>query len=178
MRRSASGASRDEPVDAAQLLGRLPRPRSDAATRPRQRVIDVVTKRVKVPGAARRSTSVRAAACRADRAGQGRHGERSAPRFVASSATATRSTTCWPTNHERVKRAQNFFDDNGVVIITALFHASLPEAYLGKRGVQVLDITGELWRSFTRRAQETGQFLINVLSPTPEPVAGRQDDAA
>jgi ER-bound oxygenase mpaB/B'/Rubber oxygenase, catalytic domain len=69
--------------------------------------------------------------------------------------------------HERVQRAQNFFDDNGVVIITALFHASLPEAYLGKRGVQVLDITGELSRNWTRRAQETGQFLINVLSPTP-----------
>ena len=71
-------------------------------------------------------------------------------------------------NHECIKRAQSFFDDNGVIVITALFHASLPEAYLGKRGVQVLDITGELWRSFTRRAQETGQFLINVLSPTPK----------
>ena len=69
---------------------------------------------------------------------------------------------------DRIKRAQNFFDDNGVMIITALFHASLPEAYLGRRGVQVLDATGELFNNWTRRIQETGQFLVNVMSPTPD----------
>ena len=69
---------------------------------------------------------------------------------------------------DRIKRAQNFFDDNGVMIITALFHASLPEAYLGQRGVQVLDATGELFNNWTRRIQETGQFLVNVMSPTPD----------
>ena len=70
--------------------------------------------------------------------------------------------------HPAIEHAQEFFDDNGVAIIAALFHASLPEAYLGKRGVQVLDITGELFRNWTRRVQETGQFLMNVLSPTPD----------
>ncbi len=68
----------------------------------------------------------------------------------------------------RIQHAQEFFDDNGVAIIAALFHASLPEAYLGKRGVQALDITGELSRNWTRRVQETGMFLVNVLSPTPD----------
>ena len=71
-------------------------------------------------------------------------------------------------NLDRIQRAQNYFDDNGVAIITALFHGSLPEAYLGKRGVQVLDATGELNNNWTRRIQETGQFLINVMSPTPD----------
>jgi hypothetical protein len=67
-----------------------------------------------------------------------------------------------------IKKAQKFFQRNGVAIITALFHAALPEAYLGKRGVQVLDLTGALATNWTRRIYETGQFLINVLSPVPE----------
>jgi hypothetical protein len=67
-----------------------------------------------------------------------------------------------------VHRAQAFFEEHGVAIITALFHAALPEAYLGRRGVQVLDMTGELVSNWTRRIQETGQFLVNVLSPSPE----------
>lgn len=71
-------------------------------------------------------------------------------------------------HREHIERAQRYFDDNGVAVITALFHAALPQAYLGRRGVQVLDATGELTLNWTRRVQETGQFLVNVLSPTPE----------
>jgi hypothetical protein len=66
-----------------------------------------------------------------------------------------------------VRHAQCFFEEHGLPVITALFHAALPEAYLGRRGVQVLDRTGELVSNWTRRIQETGQFLVNVLSPTP-----------
>jgi ER-bound oxygenase mpaB/B'/Rubber oxygenase, catalytic domain len=64
-----------------------------------------------------------------------------------------------------VKHAQDFFENHGVAVITALFLASLPEAYLGRRGVQVLDMTGELVSNWSRRIQETGQFLINVMTP-------------
>ncbi len=67
-----------------------------------------------------------------------------------------------------IRHAQSFFEEHGVAVITALFHAALPEAYLGRRGVQVLDMTGELVSNWTRRIQETGQFLLNVLTPTPD----------
>jgi hypothetical protein len=68
----------------------------------------------------------------------------------------------------QVRHAQEFFEEHGVAIITTLFFASLPEAYLGRRGVQVLDMTGELVSNWTQRIRETGQFLINVLTPSPE----------
>lgn len=63
-----------------------------------------------------------------------------------------------------VHDAQAFFEEHGVAVITALFLASLPQAYLGRRGVQVLDMTGELVSNWSRRIQETGQFLINVMT--------------
>jgi hypothetical protein len=73
---------------------------------------------------------------------------------------------------ELVRQAQAFFERNGVAIITTLFHASLPEAYLARRGVQVLDMTGELVSNWTQRIRETGQFLVAVLSPGGEPEKG------
>jgi hypothetical protein len=63
-----------------------------------------------------------------------------------------------------VNRAQDFFEEQGVAVVTALFLAALPQAYLGRRGVQVLDMTGELVSNWSRRIQETGQFLINVMT--------------
>jgi hypothetical protein len=71
-------------------------------------------------------------------------------------------------DRDLVRHAQRFFEDNGIAIITALFHAALPEAYLGKRGVQVLGMTGEFVNNWTRRIQLTGQLLVNVLSPDPD----------
>jgi hypothetical protein len=63
-----------------------------------------------------------------------------------------------------VRHAHEFFDEHGVAIFTTLFHASLPAAYLAIRGVQVLDLTGELVSNWSQRIMETGQFLLNVLS--------------
>ena len=71
-------------------------------------------------------------------------------------------------DEELIRHAQAFFEENGVAIITTLFHASLPEAYLARRGVQVLDLTGELVSNWTQRIRETGQFLVSVLSPDGE----------
>jgi hypothetical protein len=68
---------------------------------------------------------------------------------------------------DKVAHAQAFFEEHGVAVITALFHAALPEAYLGERGVQALDLTGELVSNWSRRIQDTGQFLLNVLTPAP-----------
>jgi ER-bound oxygenase mpaB/B'/Rubber oxygenase, catalytic domain len=66
-----------------------------------------------------------------------------------------------------VHHAQEFFEEHGVAVITSLFLASLPQAYLGRRGVQTLDMTGELVANWSRRIQETGQFLVNVLTRDP-----------
>ncbi len=62
-------------------------------------------------------------------------------------------------------RAQQFFEQVGVEILTVLFLAALPEAYLGVRGVQVLDMTGALENDWTNRIRRTGQYLLNVLTP-------------
>ena len=56
-------------------------------------------------------------------------------------AEAPKST---PDQAEARAHAQGFFEEHGVAVITALFLASLPQAYLGRRGVQTLDMTGEL----------------------------------
>jgi len=74
-----------------------------------------------------------------------------------------------PEDKDRIRTAQQFFEDNGVAIISALFYKALPEAYLGRRGVQVLDLTGELFSDFRRRIAETGRFLLNVLTPALSP---------
>ena len=70
-------------------------------------------------------------------------------------------------NIDAVTAGQSFFADHGVAIITVLFHQALPEAYLGRRGVQALYMTGELSGSWSKRIIDTGQFLINTLSPDP-----------
>jgi hypothetical protein len=73
-----------------------------------------------------------------------------------------------------VRHAQAFFEENGISIITALFHAALPEAYLGKRGVQVLGMTGELVSNWVGHAGRilalTEGALPYELSPTLETV--------
>jgi hypothetical protein len=71
-------------------------------------------------------------------------------------------------DEDMVRHAHDFFDEHGVAIFTTLFHASLPAAYLARRGVQVLDLTGELVSNWSQRIMETGQFLLNVLSSDGE----------
>ncbi len=61
-------------------------------------------------------------------------------------------------------RGQRFFRSNDLVIGASLFCASLPEAYSGAKGVDVLAITAELATNTRRRIAETGQFLIDVMS--------------
>ena len=77
---------------------------------------------------------------------------------------------------DKVTHAQAFFEEHGVAVITALFYAALPEAYLGQRGVQVLDLTGELVQELG--AADPGDRPVPAQRSHPRAVAGRQDHLA
>ena len=51
-------------------------------------------------------------------------------------------------DRELIQHAQLFFQENGVAVITALFHAALPEAYLGSP-----------WSAGARPHRRTGEQL-------------------
>lgn len=71
----------------------------------------------------------------------------------------------------KVKLAQEVFIDHGPKFLMFLYFKSLPLLYSMKNGVQVLVKTGRLAYEpgsdlvFTRRIAETGQFLLEVMSP-------------
>lgn len=62
-----------------------------------------------------------------------------------------------------IRRGQQFFEDAGLAIATALFCASLPTAYLSSQGARVIAITGELVSTPQRRVAETAQLLASVM---------------
>ena len=64
----------------------------------------------------------------------------------------------------RIRRAQTFFQTNGLKISACLFCASLPSSYAAAKGAQVLAITGRLDSDARRRIFETGQFLMDVMA--------------
>ena len=64
-----------------------------------------------------------------------------------------------------IRRAQRFFVDFGVPVTLSLFCASLPSAYASWRGVKVLHLTARLETDVRRRIMETGQFLMDVMTP-------------
>jgi len=72
----------------------------------------------------------------------------------------------WPAWVDPVKlhRSADFFDQNGLLIGTALFCASLPEAYAGARGARVLTLTARLVTDTVRRVYETAQMLVDSMS--------------
>jgi len=72
----------------------------------------------------------------------------------------------WPAWVDPVKlhRSADFFGQNGLLIGTALFCASLPEAYAGARGARVLTLTARLVTDTVRRVYETAQMLVDSMS--------------
>lgn len=65
----------------------------------------------------------------------------------------------------RIDNAQRLYQVAGVPIVLSLFCASLPSAYACAKGVKVLYLTGRLDTDFRRRIMETGQLLMDVMSP-------------
>jgi hypothetical protein len=66
---------------------------------------------------------------------------------------------------DKIERAQRFFELWGVHISVCLFCASLPSSYAAAKGVKVLYLTARLDTDTHRRVMETGQFLMDVLTP-------------
>jgi hypothetical protein len=64
-----------------------------------------------------------------------------------------------------VDRGQAFFDRLVTHHFSALYFASLPNAYGAAQGVQVLRLTGRLRTDTQRRLNETAQFLMDVTAP-------------
>jgi len=68
---------------------------------------------------------------------------------------------------DRIAAGQQFFNNWDLEICTALFTASLPSAYAGRRGVVVLARVSQLAQPGTvgRRISETGQMLLDITEP-------------
>jgi hypothetical protein len=66
---------------------------------------------------------------------------------------------------ERLQRAREFFDTNGLVISLILSTAALVDCFAGKKGVKVLVRTGILQRKTYIRLIETAQFVFNLMEP-------------
>jgi hypothetical protein len=66
---------------------------------------------------------------------------------------------------DALRRAQVLFQTFGIPISLCLFCASLPSAYAAAKGVRVLYRTARLETDTRRRIMETGQFLMDVLTP-------------
>jgi ER-bound oxygenase mpaB/B'/Rubber oxygenase, catalytic domain len=64
----------------------------------------------------------------------------------------------------QMHRGADFFDQNGLLIGTALFCASLPEAYAGARGARVLTLTARMVTDPVRRVYETAQMLVDAMT--------------
>jgi hypothetical protein len=73
----------------------------------------------------------------------------------------------WPdwADPELVRDGQRVFGDFGPQLGMGLFMASLPADYAFARGVQALGRTARLTRNPKRRYVETGQMIIDVMTP-------------
>ncbi|HUZ41926.1 MAG TPA: oxygenase MpaB family protein [Acidimicrobiales bacterium] len=73
----------------------------------------------------------------------------------------------WPswTEPTLVTRGQDLFGDWGMQLASGLFLASLPMSYACAKGAEPLVRTARMTKSPKRRILETGQMIIEVMSP-------------
>jgi hypothetical protein len=64
-----------------------------------------------------------------------------------------------------IRKGEQFFEESGPAILASLLLASLPEAYAGAKGVQVLHLTARLATDTRRRLMETLQMVVDVMTP-------------
>jgi len=68
----------------------------------------------------------------------------------------------------KIRKGQEFFEAHHMEICAALFCGSLPMTYTAARGARVLVETAELVSDVSRRIEETGRLLFDVMSLDPE----------
>jgi hypothetical protein len=80
----------------------------------------------------------------------------------------------WPTwaDPEIVRDGQRVFGEFGPQVGLGLFMASLPSDYASKTGVQVLARTNQLTGQPQRRFLETGQLILDVMTPNGLDIGG------
>lgn len=83
---------------------------------------------------------------------------------IAAFLAAESALPEWADIH-RVERGQTFFSDWLMHHFTALYLASLPNAYAAAKGSHVIWLTGRLRDDPQRRLNETAQFLMDVTAP-------------
>ena len=92
------------------------------------------------------------------------------PEYAQTFFTETRQLPDWA-DPERILRGQQVFVDHGPYMLLILFYKSLPTLYLVETGAAVLVHTSRLTNTsekraiFSRRIAESGQFLIDVMTP-------------
>ena len=85
---------------------------------------------------------------------------------------------------EKIRLAEEVFINHGPKFLLFLFYKSLPTLYSFEKGAQVLLITGRLSdeatgrKKFNRRVGETGQFVLDIMSPGNLTEGGMAVDAA
>ncbi|MDX2245726.1 MAG: oxygenase MpaB family protein [Bacteroidia bacterium] len=92
------------------------------------------------------------------------------PSFTRSYFTSNHLLPGW-TDPEKIRLAEKVFLDHGPKFLVILYYKSLPTIYSCKNAAPVLTQTGRLapdregLEKFTRRIAETGQFLLDVMTP-------------
>jgi hypothetical protein len=88
----------------------------------------------------------------------------SLPTCVREYLSATAELPPWA-DSQTIERAEQVFWRHGPRLILVLLCYSLPFCYVGRRGVQVLALTGRLSGNPARRVIETAQMLVDVMQP-------------
>ncbi len=100
------------------------------------------------------------------------------PEEIQPFAEQTKALPEWA-DANAIADAHRFFLDHGAKVLFLVFFKSLPLLYSMRKGAKVLVRTGRLTneeqplRIFARRIAETGQFLIDVMTPGELATNGR-----
>lgn len=88
----------------------------------------------------------------------------SLPPQVATYLAASSLLPPWA-DPQRIRNGQDIFRDFGLIAFSILGCASLPACYAAGDAAKVLWLTQQLETHVTRRIVETGQFIVDVMSP-------------